>query len=206
VRGRAERRRLTTSEENSSASPDPIPERRLTDVRQSSHNFTGNCTPTSLSDNVVIGIGMLPVVSPVSEVVRFVTVKELAMKIIPLINTLKAQVADLQSTLSVLPSVELAVKELKEGYLLLERKSGGFSIHQVKTDAALKLLNQCSLAYDFSKIPRDVSMPPCVPGMPTMVGILSNEVLVGPAFRAPHTVVSTPSVELSMLDFDILFQ
>jgi len=44
-----------------------------------------------------------------------------------------------------------------------------------------------------------------VPGMPTTVGILSNEVLVGPAFRVPHTVVSPPLVELSMLDFNILF-
>jgi len=142
VRGRAERRRLATSEESNSASPDPIPERRLTDVHQSRHNSTGNRIPTTLSDDVVIGIGMPPVLSLVLEGVRFVTVKELAMKIIPLLNTLKAQVADLQLTLSVLLSVELAVKELKEGYLLLERKCGGCVVHQVKTDAALKVLNQ----------------------------------------------------------------
>jgi len=149
VRGRAARRRLTTSEKSSSASPDPIPERRLTDVRPSRLYATGNSIPTTRSDDVVIGIGMPPGASPVPDGVRFVTVKELAMKMIPLINTLKAQVADLQLTLSVLPSVEQAVKELKEGYLLLEQKCGGCVVHQVKTDAALKLLNQSSLAYDF---------------------------------------------------------
>jgi len=123
-----------------------------------------------------------------------------------LINTLKTQVADLQLTLSVLPSAELAVKELRESYILLEQKCCGLGVHQAKTDEVLKLLNQCSLAYDFSKLPRVVNMPSSVSGMPTMVGILSNEVIIGPVIRAPHPVVSPPSVELSMLDFDILFQ
>jgi len=206
VRGRAERRHLTTSEESSSASPDPLLERRMTDARPSRYNSTGISIPTTLSDDAIVGIGMLPVASPVPEVVRFVTVKELANKVIPLINTLKAQVADLQLTLSVLLSVELAVKELRESYILLEQKCCGLGVHQAKTDEALKLLSQCSLAYNFSKLPRVVNMPASVSGMPTMVGILSNEVMVGPAIRAPHPVVSPPSVELSMLDFDILLQ
>jgi len=77
VRGRAERRRLTTSEESSSASPDPISERRLTDVRPSRYNSTGISILTTLSDDVVIGIGMPPVASPVPEGVRFVTVLKL---------------------------------------------------------------------------------------------------------------------------------
>jgi len=206
TRGRAERRRRTTPGESSSSSPDPRPERRLIDFRQSIPNSTVNCIPTPLSDDVVIGIGMPSVSSPVPEGVKLVTVKELAMKIIPLINTLKAQVANLQLTLSVLPNVEQVVKELKASYLLLEQKCGCCVVHQGKTDAALKLLNQSSLAYDFSKLPRDVGMPLSVQGMPTMVGILSNEVMAGPALRGPKTVVSPPLVDLSMLDFDNLFQ
>jgi len=119
---------------------------------------------------------------------------------------LKAEVAALQLTLSVLPSIEQAVKKLKEGYLLLEQKCDGWVVHQVKTDASLMLLNQASIAYDFSKLPRNVGMPFNVPGMPTMVGILSNEVVADPALRAPYPVVSLLSVDLSLLDFATLFQ
>jgi len=87
------------------------------------------------------------------------TVNELALKIIPVINILKAEVVALQLALSILPSLELTVRELKEGYLLLEQKCDGCIVHQAKTDAALKLLNQALVAHDFSKLPRNVSMP-----------------------------------------------
>jgi len=100
------------------------------------------------------------------------------------------------------------VKELKEGYLLLEQKCGGCVVHQSQTDAALKVLNQAMVAYDFSKIPPNVGMPLNALGTPTttMVGIHTTEVKNGPVHRAPNTVESTPSVDLSMLDFDNLFQ
>jgi len=133
------------------------------------------------------------------------TVSELARKILPIINTLKAEVAALQLALSVLPSVEQAVKELKEGYMLLKQQCDGYDLYQAKTDAALKLLNQASLAYDFLKLPRNVVTPLNAPGMPTM-WYLSNEVVVDPAPHVPNTLMSPPSGDLSMLDFDTFFQ
>jgi len=192
TRGRAERRRRTTPGESSSASPDPSPERRMTDYCPSQPDPTGNSLPPTLRGGLVIGLGMPSVSIPVPEVVRPVTVKEFALKIIQLINTLKALVADLQLTLSVFPRIDQAVREL-------EQKCFGFG-------EALKLLNQSSLAYDFSKLFRGVDMPLSAPVMPTMVGILANEVMTGPAPCGSNTVVSPPSVDLSMLDFDNLFE
>jgi len=162
---------------------------------------SGESRPNNHSGGVVGSAGAKIVCVEVHKL----TVTELALKIIPIINILKAKVAALQLTLSVLPSIEQAVKELKEGYLLLEQKCDGSVVHQVKTDAALKLLNQALITYDFSKLPRNVGMPLNVPGMPTMVGIFSNEVVADTALRAPKPVVSLPSVDLSLLDFAALF-
>jgi len=206
VRGRAERRRLTTSVGNSSAFPEPIPDRRMTDVRHSSHIFLGNSTATTVGYNVVTGIRTPPVVSPVNKIVRLVTVRDLALKIIPIINTLKTEVADIQLALSVLLRVELAIKELKEGFILLDRKCDVLGTYQVKTDAALKVLNQCALASEFSPIPPEVRKPPSILNIPTMVGGITNDVVNGPVSRDPHTRVPTPSVEMSMFDIDTLFQ
>jgi len=153
---------------------------------------SGDSSSISLHGGGVGSVGSIIVRGEVDKL----TVSGLALKIKPVINTLKAELAALQ----------LTVKELKEGYLLLEQKFGGCVVHQAQTDAALKMLNQAMVAYDFSKITRNVGMPLNVLGTPTMVGILTNEVKNGPALRAPNSVVSTPPVDLSMLDFDNFFQ
>jgi len=124
------------------------------------------------------------------------TVSGLALKIKPVINTLKVELA----------ALHLTVKELKEGYLLLEQKYDACVVHQAQTDAALKIVNQALVAYDHSKIPRNVGVPLNVLGTPTMVGILNNEVKSGPVLCAPNSVASILPVDLSMLDFDNLFQ
>jgi len=134
------------------------------------------------------------------------TVTELARKIFPIINTLKVEIAALQLTQSVLPNVEQAVRELKDSYLSLERQCDGCVLHRAKTDAALKLLNQAALAYDFSKIPPKVVTPLPVPGPPLMVGILSHEVVVNPAPHVSNALLSPSSGDLSLLDFDTFFQ
>jgi len=162
VRGRAGRRRLPTSEENSSASPEPMPERRMTDVRHSSYISPGNITATPAGYNVVNGNGTPPVVSPVKEVGRVLTVTELAMKIIPILSTLKAEMANIQLAISELPGLGLAVKELKEGFIEMERKSAVFDIKLVQTDLALKSLNKSSLVFESSKIPLEVRKPPSI--------------------------------------------
>jgi len=163
----------------------------------------GNISATSAGYN---GIGTPPMVSPEKEVGRVLTVTELALKIIPILNTLKAEMASIQLAIRELPSLVLALKELKKGFLELQRKSAVFNIKVVQIDLALKSLNKSSLAYEFSKIPLEVRKPPSILKMPTRVVSSSNDVMVGPVSRAPNTVVSPPSDDLSMLDFNDLFQ
>jgi len=132
----------------------------------------------------------------VSGEINKLTVSGLAVKIKPVIDMLKAD----------LVALHLTLKELKESYLVLEQKCGGCVVHQAQTDAALKVLNEAMVAYDFSKIPRGAGVPFKVVGMPTKVVIHNNEVKNEPIHFAPDTVRSTPPVDLSMLDFDNLFQ
>jgi len=97
-------------------------------------------TSGDLSAISLPGGGAGPVGSDiVSGEINKLTVSGLAVKIKPVIDMLKAE----------LVALHLTVKELKESYLVLEQKCGGCVVHQAQTDAALKVLNEAMVAYDF---------------------------------------------------------
>jgi len=71
---------------------------------------------------VVIGTNSEAVVlDPV--VTRPVTATELALRVIHLMNVMKGQLVDLQLALDVLPAMQLAIKELKKGYIAMKKKN-----------------------------------------------------------------------------------
>jgi len=170
-------------------------------------NSAGNSNIPVIGD--VVGVSGPVVPGPAA--VKAVTVTELALRVIPLVNGLKFQLVDMQRALGVLPAVQLAIKELREGFLMLDKKCNDLIISQGKTDVSVKVLDQWSLAYDFSKIPSGLVNSPLngpisVPVVPTMVGVITGGPVVGVIDGVTPDVVAPPLVELFILDLDTMFQ
>jgi len=126
-RHRRTRGRVASSDSNRSSTPpfDRVVKSEV--IRSTLPSATGDSSSLSVRGGVVGVVGGPGVVGEVIDrnvASKLVAATERVLKMLPLLNTLKAQVADLQVAVSVLPSVELAVKELKASCVELERKCG----------------------------------------------------------------------------------
>jgi len=101
-----------------------------------------------------VGLGVGGGLGPVDPVVNSLTVSELALKVIPAINTLKALLVELTTSVAVLPVLEAAVIELKAGQLELARKVGDLTSKLTETRASVKLLDDWTIAAEFAQLPK----------------------------------------------------
>jgi len=102
---------------------------------------------------MLVGSGVGGGLRPVDPVVNSLTASELASKVIPAINALKAL---LTTTVAALPVLEAAVVELKAGQLELAPKVGDLTSKLAETRASVKLLDNWTIAAEFAQIPRGV--------------------------------------------------
>jgi len=151
VRSHLERRRPVSSDSDRSASPQAIPVVSGLGLRQSGHRSSSDLRVPSVRGIVVGSVGAVgDVVNSDAPVSRPATATELALRVIPLINSIKVQLGEVQLALDVLPVFQIAVNELKAGFVAINTKYSTLSDRLVKTNAALKSLNDWSIAYDFS--------------------------------------------------------
>jgi len=141
---------------------------------------------------------------------RPATATELALRVIPLINNIKTQLVDVQLALDVLPAIQLAIKELKDGYIALDLKYGSLADRLVKTDVAVKILDDWSIAYDFSRTKKvSVSFPVnvCVvaPMNQAVVNVVGSSSSVQSIAGIGQVSVVSELVEMSISDIDIMF-
>jgi len=104
-----------------------------------------------------MGLGVGGGLGPVDPVVTLtavnaLTASELALKVIPAINALKALVVGLTTSVSVLPVLEAAIVELKAGQLELARKVGDLTGKLAETRASVKLLDDWAIAAEFAQL------------------------------------------------------
>jgi len=88
---------------------------------------------------------------PVDPVINLLTASELALKVIPAINALKAQLVGLTNAL---PVMEAAIAELKAGQLDSARKLAELSRKVTETRASVKFLNDWTIAAEFAQLSR----------------------------------------------------
>jgi len=160
------------------------------------------------SSGMLVGTVVGGVSVPVEPVVNSLTASELALKVIPAINALKALLVGLTTTVAVLPVLEAAVVELKAGQLELARKVGDLTSKLTETRVSVKLLDDWTIAAEFAQLPRGVV------GSSGQVLILSSappqgvgSVVMSDA--VPLVMASTPVTsslpELLASDIDSLF-
>jgi len=127
------------------------------------------------------------------------TASELALKVIPIINALKAQFAGMLVSLAAIPLLEAAVAGAKAGQVDLTRKVLDLTQKQSETRASFKLLDDWTIAAEFDQLPssRAVSSVP-------VYGLDG----VGKSVAAPHALgsapVTMPLPELLASDIDSL--
>jgi len=103
------------------------------------------------------GVGVGGSVGPVGPAVAVtavntLTASELALKVIPAINALKALVVGLTASVSVLPGLEAAIVGLKAGQLELAKKVGELTGKLTETRASLKVLEYWAVAAEFAQL------------------------------------------------------
>jgi len=89
---------------------------------------SGDLSSLSVCGGVVGAVGGVGVVGGVIDpnvAVRPVTVTELALRVISLINNLKVQLVEVQLALKVLSTFQSVVNQLKEDFVVLNTKYGG---------------------------------------------------------------------------------
>jgi len=148
------------------------------------------------------------IVTTETVVPRVATATELALMVIPLIKSIKVQLGAVQSAIDVLPVFQTAIDELKAGFVVLTTKYTKLSDRLVKTNVALKSLDDWSIAYDFSRV-KKVSVP-----SPETVTVVASNVQAGVGcmesevqFASGVGKVVGPSdlVEMSILDIEHMF-
>jgi len=183
-------------------------------VRPTSQSSSGELNALSLFGGVVGAVGgVVGVVGGVVDpdvAVRPVTVTELALRVIPLINNLKAQLVEVQLALKVLSTFQTVINQLKEDFVVLNTKYGGLDECLVKTNAVLKSLDDWSIAYDFSRasnghVPLSVKIPIVAPLIQANVSAYSNHVAVHFVNSDGKLAVASELVEMSIIDLDNMF-
>jgi len=168
----------------------------------------GQCSSGYLNSNnlpggVVGSVGFKIVDGDVKEP----TVTELAMRVIPLVKTLKTELVEVQLALKVLSSFQSVVNQLKEDVDVLNTKYGGLDARLVKTNAVLKSLNDWSIAYDFTRINHGsvtapVNISSVAPWKPAPVGAFTpSDAVPSVGTNGQLLVVSAP-LKLSLFDLD----
>jgi len=143
ARDRRERRSYKSSDSGRSTSRQAFSVPSLSVARSSVIPSPGDLVIPAVCGVVVVD-GTKLVISD-STAPRPATATELALRVIPLINNIKTQLVDVQLALDVLPAIQLATKELKDGYVALDRKYGSLAYRLVKTDVAVKILDDWCL-------------------------------------------------------------
>jgi len=109
-----------------------------------------------------------------------------------------------------LPAIQLAIKELKDGYIALDLKYSSLADRLVKTDVAVKILDDWFVAYDFSRI-KKVSVSSLVnvcvvaPMNQAVVNDVGSSSSVQSVVGIGLVSVASELVELSISDLDIMF-
>jgi len=167
----------------------------------------GAAAGSSAPSGTLVGLGVGGGLRPDDPVVNSLTGSELALKVIPAINALKAL---LTTTVAALPVLEAAVVELKAGQLELARKVGDLTSKLTETHASVKLLDNWTIAAEFAQIPRgavgssgqvfkSLSSAP-----PQGVGSEVMSATVPPVLASTPVTSSLP--ELLASDIDSLFE
>jgi len=82
------------------------------------------------------------------------TASELALKVIPINNALKAQLAGMSTSMVAIPVKEAAIGELKVGQVDSSRKLAELSRKVSETCASGKFLNDWTIAAEFAQLHR----------------------------------------------------
>jgi len=178
-------------------------------VRQSGYRSSGDLRVSSVGGIVVDSVGVVgDLVKSEAAVPRPATATELARRVIPLINSLKVQLGEVQLALDVLPVLQTAINDLKAGLVDVKTKYHKLSDRLVKTNAALKSLDDWSIAYDFSRVhkvsvPFLEKVPVVAPIVQSGVGCTGSEVQV--AGGVGIVIGSSDRVEMSMIDIEDMF-
>jgi len=194
--------------------------------RPTGPSSAGELNCLSLVGGVAGVVSSLGVVGDVSNsIVAFkpMTVADLALRVIPLINNLKTQLGEVQLAVNVIPSMTTILNqlktdvvvlkanylELKNNYVVLNARYSVLDERLVKTNAVLKSLDDWSVAYDFSRVnhgfvPFPMNQSAVAPLTQVFVNAsVSPDPLTSKVDEGHLTVATNPAV-ISLLDFDNL--
>jgi len=99
------------------------------------------------ASGMFMGSGVGGVLGPLDPVISPLTASELALKVIPAINALKAQLVGITNAL---PVMEASIAELKAGQLDSSRKLAELSRKVTETRASVKFLNDWTIVAEFA--------------------------------------------------------
>jgi len=164
---------------------------------------SGDSCSFNLPGGVVGFVGSMIVDGDVKEL----TVTELAMRVIPLVKTLKTQLVEVQLALKVLSLFQSVVNQLKEDVAVLNTKYGGLDERLVKTNAVLKSLDDWSIAYDFTRINHGlvtfpVNSTSVAPWNPAPVGAFTPLDFVPSVGTDGKLLVVSAPLKISLFDLD----
>jgi len=160
------------------------------------------------TSGTLVGVSGGGVVGSLGVVGGALTASELAVKVIPIINALKAQLAGVSVSLAAIPVLEAAVAEAKAGQLDLIRKVADLTQKLTETRASVKLLDDWTIAAEFAQLPRvavgssvqDLSLSSAPPQ-----GVGSVVMSAAVPLVLASTPVTTSLPELLASDIDRLF-
>jgi len=157
-----------------------------------------------------VGLGVGGGLGPVDPVVTLtavnaLTASELALKVIPAINALKALVVGLTTSVSVLPVLEAAIVDLKAGQLELAKKVGELTGKLTETRASVKVLDDWTIATEFAQLSRGVVGSSCQAlrpnsATPQGVGSLVTSAAVPVVMASVYVAPVLPELQASDLD------
>jgi len=152
---------------------------------------------------VVGSSGLLGGVVPTSDQ-KLLTVSELALKVIPAINGLKAQLAAVMKSVGSVSVLETVVAELRTSQAELTRKVGELAVKLADARGNVKTLENWMVAMKFAQLPGGSG----VPAVPTHAARVVALVNVGGASSSgldPHALISASGTVLmpELLSSDI---
>jgi len=138
---------------------------------------------------------------------KVLTVTELALRVIPAINGVKAQLAAVMKSVGSVSVLENVVTELRASQVELTRKVGELAVKLADARANVKTLESWVVAMEFTQIPGGSG----VPAVPTQNASVVAPVSLGGASLSgvgPHAIVSASDTvlmpEMSACDIDRL--
>jgi len=164
---------------------------------------SGDSCSFNLPGGVVGFVGSMIVDGDVKEL----TVTELAVRVVPLVKTLKTQLVEVQLALKVLSSFQSVVNQIKEDVAVFNTKYGGLDERLVKTNLILKSLDDWSIAYDFTRISHGPVIFPVnsslvAPLKPAPVGAITPSDAVPSVGTDGNLLVVSAPLKISLFDFD----